>query len=315
MKKFYIKLIAFILSLILPFLMFFLYVQQFSPISTGSLMGISSMKLDLVNEIDQEKIVLVGGSNVVYNLSAQEISQEFDMPVFNMGTTAYLGLDFFISQIKTYAKSGDIIVLSLENSVYSGIVDYQTVWQAIENHENMYDIIPLSYMPDLVLSYYHYAQFKLAIHSGSGEIDTKQEGYISASFDEYGDYTQEHSENIQTVLYNQEDTFFISEDTVERSVLNELNSLKRWADERGVRIYLTYAPFNQLAIENTNLEDIKDFENYLIENCSIPWIGSYEEGIMDENLFYNSNNHLNSQGKEIRTQDFINDVYELNILN
>ncbi len=313
MKKFYLKLAIFILCLTLPFLIFFVYVQSFVATSTGSLMGVSSMKLDLVSEIKEEKMVLVGGSNVVYNLSAEEISKQFDISVFNMGTTAYLGLDFFVSQIKTYANSGDIIVLSLENSVYSNIVDYQTVWQAIENHDNMYEIIPFSYIPHLILNYYHYAKGKLFIHDSDMEIDTKQAGYSSANFNEYGDYIIEHPENILTDLYTKGDTYVINEDIVERSVLNELNSLKKWADERDVKIYLTYAPFNRLAVENENLQDIKHFEEYLIEHCNIPWIGSYEEGMMHESLFYNSNNHLNSNGKKIRTEDFIKDVQALNI--
>ncbi len=314
MKKFYLKLTIFALCLILPFFIAFLYVQSFAATSTGSLMGVSSMKLDLVSAINEEKIVLVGGSNVVYNLTAEDISKEFDMPVFNMGTTAYLGLDFFVTQIKSYAKPGDLIVLSLENSVYSNIVDYQTVWQAIENHENMYKIIPFSYMPQLILNYYHYAQGKLFIHEEYAEIDTKEHGYISAGFNEYGDYTIEHTENILTDLYNKGDTYFINEEIVESSVLNELNSLKRWADTKDIKIYLTYAPFNALAVENENLQDIEDFENYLTQNCSIPWIGSYREGMMDESLFFNSNNHLNSNGKKIRTEDFIKDLHELNIL-
>ncbi len=313
MKKFFLKLFAFALSLMLPFVFYFVYMQSFPAVSTTSLMGISSEKLTLVQNIDKEKIVVVGGSNVAYNIAAQQLSEAFSMPAFNMGTTAYLGLDFFITQLKSYANPGDIVILSLENSVYTDAVDYQTVWMAIENHENMTAVTPVSYIPDLTLGYYQYAQLKQEIIQNGAHPLSAQEGYYAAGFNEYGDYAQPYPDNILQHLYNTQDTWRIDETILEPSVLAQLNRLQTWATRNNVHLYLTYAPFNRLALETnandtTGMQGVLAFETLIQEQCTIPWLGSYSESIMEAELFFDSNNHLNEQGRDIRTAALIQDL-------
>ncbi len=319
MKKFYIKLLIFTLLLVLPFSIYFLYVQSLLPVSTGSFMGANSLKFEYVSEIEEEKIVVVGGSNVAYNISAEQLTQTLNKPSFNMGTTAYLGFDFFSTQIKNYANEGDIIILSLEPSVFSDIIDYQTVWYAIENHENMYQNIPLSYLPHLILGYYQYSDFKIGVNSTGEDIATKEEGYLKRGFNEYGDLLDElHPDNILENLYNTQDTKEINTDILSNNIISRLNSLNSWAKKNGVQLFLTYAPFNELALiddgsENSGMAGVLSLQSYLEKNCDIPWLGEYSEGIMDAELFFDSNNHLNSTGKEIRTQDLINDMKEYGI--
>ncbi len=319
MKKFIIKLFVFLLALILPFYLYFLHIQSMPAMFMGSLMGVNSMKLESAGNITSPKIIVTGGSNVVYNISAKALSQEFNMPAYNMGTTAYLGFDFFAKQVMDYANEGDIIILSLENSVYLNVVDYQTVWFAIENHENMQSVIPISYMPNLILNFYNYAQTKIGIVENSTNFETKQEAYTNAGFDEYGDYILEYPDNILQSLYNTQDEHILSEDIFNDYIIFRLNLLNAWADINGVELYLTYSPLNELAIkpnsENTTIyEDALLAQKYILEKCDIPWIGDYSENIMPAELFFNSNNHLNSNGRDIRTQDLINDIRKMNIL-
>ncbi len=313
MKKFLFKLSAFILALVLPFLAYFAYMQSLGPVSTSSLMGISSKKLDLVSDISGEKIVVVGGSNVVYNISAQQLSDAFDMPVFNMGTTAYLGLDFFITQLKNYASSGDIIILSLESSMYLHAIDYRTVWMAVENHQNMQSVIPTPYIPHLILNYSHYAQTKTEILQRGEPLLSKDEGYSKAGFDTFGDYTLPYPENILDDMFNTHDTMYIHTGILSNDVLTQLNDLHIWAQNSDIQLFLTYAPFNKLALLPADdpqlaMQNVYSFEEHITQSCTIPWIGSYSEAIMDAELFYDSNNHLNSNGRNIRTADLISDL-------
>ncbi len=316
MKKFFVKFIVFTVLLILPFTIIFLIIQSLPPVSTGSFMGVSSKKLELVSEIEEEKIVIVGGSNVVYNINAEDISNALDMPSFNMGTTAYLGFDFFKEQIKEYANEGDIIILSLEPSVLKNVIDYNVVWYAIENHKNMYSIIPTSYIPNLLNAYSTYAQFKINTLSSDEIISNTEDGYKEKGFNSYGDLTDYYPENILDNLYNINDTTQFNSNTLSDYILKELNDLKKWTDKNNIELYLTYAPFNELALEQTQydatgMQGVYELENYFNENCDIPWLSSLSEGIMPAELFYDSNNHLNSIGKDIRTQDLIDDLLKI----
>ncbi len=315
MKNFLFKLLIYAVVLILPFAIYFGYNQQLDAIYTGSLMGITSRKLELVSAIEGEKIVVLGGSNVIYSVSAKTMSEQLDMPVFNMGTTAYLGLPFFLSESKQYLKSGDTVVLSLENAVYMAAIDYQVVLMALENHSNVWQGVPLTYMPQLITSYIPYTLVKTNDAKNSN-VANKHEQYINAGFDDFGDSTAVYEENILENLYNYQDTMQIGEHLVDNSTINQLNSFKRWADNNGVNVYLTYAPFNNLAVipnENgtSTQQNADEMQNYIQQNCDIPWLGTISDGIMHEDIFYNTNNHLNEQGKVLRTQQLIDELKQV----
>ncbi len=312
MKKFLFKLLLYVIALVLPFALYFAYNQQLKPIYTGSLMGITSQKLELLSKIEGEKIVVLGGSNVIYSVSAKTMSEELGVPVFNMGTTAYLGLPFFLSETKPYLNSGDTVVLSLENAVYSGAVDYKVVWMALENHENVWNGVPYVYLPQLITSYIPFTATK-AVDTQTTIVLSKQEEYTNAGFDEFGDTIIVNEENILDNLYNVQDTTYIGPHLVQSSIIKQLNSFYNWAIKNNVNVYLTYAPFNNLAVlqaedGTTITQNAQEMQNYIQQNCNIPWLGTISDGIMHEDLFYNTNNHLNEPGKIIRTQQLIDEL-------
>ncbi len=329
MKKFVVKLIIFAFVLALPFWAYFAYNQRLPDIYTASFMGVTSKKLELLSEIDGEKVVVTGGSNLIYGLSCEEVSNAIGKPVFNMGTTAYLGLPFFISELKPHLNSGDTVVLSLEYSVLRGEIDYNTVLMALESHDNVWQGFPLSYAPDVARSYLQYIDDKrvdlstLYTDANSGEyvnIEQKDEAYYNANFNDFGDNTTLREGNILENLYNTQDIWHLDESIVSSDVLKELNSFKKWADRNGVAVYMTYATFNRLALggtqsDETGMDGALELEQYLTENCDIPWLGTFTEGIMHEDYFSDTNNHLNSEGKKLRTEDFINDYISVVLSN
>ncbi len=318
MKKFILKLAAFAFLLALPFGTFFAVHQTLPNIYTGSFMGVTSQKLDLLSKTEGEKIVIAGGSNLIYGISCEQITQQLNVPTFNMGTTAYLGLPFFISEIKPHLKSGDTVVLSLEYSVLSGQTDYNTVLMALESHANVWQNVPYDYLVSIARTYGDFVNDKKAeikeTHTKDGgkytNLKTKQEAYYEAGFNDYGDRHNTYDTNILENLYNTQDTWTLSAHTVTDDVLNELNAFKKWADKNDVDVYMTYATFNSLALrggedDETGMSGAIELEEYLKLNCDIPWLGSFTDGIMGEEYFSDTNNHLNSVGKDIRTQDFI----------
>ena len=60
------------------------------------------------------KIILAGGSNVLYGMRAEDIERELHVPSVNYGTHAALPLDYLIDRWKSALDPGDLLVLSLE---------------------------------------------------------------------------------------------------------------------------------------------------------------------------------------------------------
>lgn len=65
------------------------------------------------------KIIIVGGSSVLYGINSELVTNITDYPVVNFGTHALLPLEFHYYKIKEYMKTGDIIVLPLEFRYYA----------------------------------------------------------------------------------------------------------------------------------------------------------------------------------------------------
>src|SRR5207248_522474 len=64
------------------------------------------------------KIIVVGGSSVLFSVRAEQIERETGTRAVNMGTGAALGLPYILYTSQQVAEPGDLIVLSLEYELY-----------------------------------------------------------------------------------------------------------------------------------------------------------------------------------------------------
>jgi hypothetical protein len=75
-------------------------------------------KDEVLREAGGNRIVLYGGSGVLYSVRAQTLGARFDRPVVNMGLHAGLGLDYLLYRARRELRPNDIAVLFLEYSHY-----------------------------------------------------------------------------------------------------------------------------------------------------------------------------------------------------
>lgn len=74
-------------------------------------------KTKLYQNISEPAIVLVGGSNLLYGVDTQLMSNSLNKPVFNFGLGASIGIKMMLELTEVALKPGDIVVLSLENEL------------------------------------------------------------------------------------------------------------------------------------------------------------------------------------------------------
>lgn len=75
-------------------------------------------KTPLAKKTASPKIVLVGGSGTLFSLRAASISKRTEMPVFNYGTHAGVGLRYMVHKCREVIWEGDIVVLIPEYQLY-----------------------------------------------------------------------------------------------------------------------------------------------------------------------------------------------------
>lgn len=75
---------------------------------------IYNQKSLIVQRTPEPRIILIGGSNVLYGIDSEALKAKMGMSVINMGLTADLGLRFMIEFSKDYLKPGDVVVFSPE---------------------------------------------------------------------------------------------------------------------------------------------------------------------------------------------------------
>ena len=303
MKKFLVKVCLYLALLAAPFAAFFGYVQSLPAVAQKSLMGGVWHKQQLLQTVQSPKIVIVGGSSAPYAVISEKMQQAFDMPCVNLGATAYLGIEFYLSQMKGNLSAGDIVILAPEYSMYQDVVDYSTVWMAVENHTEVLEKLPLRYYPQMAATYYEYARYKIEQNKTHAQTEAYETQYAAAGYGYWGDITIERS-NILEKKYNTQDIWTVDDQIANPQVIKRLNHFYDYAKKQGAQVYLTFAPFNRLALEN-EISGVRQLQDRLMAECKIPWLGSLTEGILPEELFYDSNNHLNSRGAKLRTEQLV----------
>ncbi|NCC06563.1 MAG: hypothetical protein EOM30_00635 [Clostridia bacterium] len=309
MKRFFVKFSVFALALLLPFAAYFAYVQA-QPASFGkSLMGGAQHKLEVLASTKSPKIVIIGGSGAPYAVISEDVQNALGMPCINLGTTAYLGLEFYFAQLKGNLGDGDIVIIAPEYSMYENGIDYETVWMAAENRASVIKKLPLSYVPNMLTSFSRYAKSKLgALKTDGASPLTYDEQYTAAGYGYWGDITFDRDCILESG-YNTQDTRTVTADIVTDEVINQLNAVAAYAGKCGAEVYLTYATFDRLALID-GIDGVNALEARLEAECDIKWLGNLSDGVMDEKYFYNTNNHLNSEGAKVRTAALISDLNE-----
>jgi hypothetical protein len=77
------------------------------------------MKRNIAKEIgNQKKIVIAGGSSVLFGVDTNEVGRVLGLPAINFGLMAGLSLDTVFHEINGVVNNGDILVLALEPDYY-----------------------------------------------------------------------------------------------------------------------------------------------------------------------------------------------------
>ncbi|MBA3925819.1 hypothetical protein [Listeria rustica] len=76
-------------------------------------------KTAMLASCTKKKIVVLGGSSVLYGFNTNEIQQRLRQPTFNVGVNVGLGFRYLLDNIEPHLKPGDQVLLPLEFNQYT----------------------------------------------------------------------------------------------------------------------------------------------------------------------------------------------------
>lgn len=313
-KRFFVRLICFFLALLAIPVGYFAAVQSLPAMFRGSLMGSVCVKQQLVQDTPGERILVVGGSSVPYSIRCEQVAEAAGMPCIALGATAYLGLEYYLALIDDELHPGDIVILAPEFAMLQNAVSYSTTWMAVENSPSLLAALPVSYWPGIVSSYYTYSRQKLDLLRQKGApTATAQEQYAAFGFGPWGDIVTER-ESILESGYDKNNILTLDDSSLSDDVVKAVRRFAQKAQKAGATVVLTWAPFDTLAYTGT-AQQLEEFQAQLESRTGLAYVGSLTDCMLPAELFYDSNNHLTSEGAELRTRMLLDDLAESGVLS
>ncbi len=268
---------------------------------------LNTLKSTYAQSIKIPKLLFVSGSNTLYGVSCQMITQETDIPCVNTALTQELGLDYILTHARRLAKPGDTIILPLEYQLY--LADRTPSELSID--------YVLAYDPD----YLQFADLFTKINYIGGVslprltagILAKVTGKIPRSgsyenrINQNGDITDnDRLTEKEYRLIERFQPFNLNEYQLRSYAQKTIGEFMQWCDRHQVRAIATwpstvYFEEYQQPGAQAFFESIKN----LYQTLNVPILGTPEEFMYEKSLFFNSVYHLSDRGRTQRTRQIM----------
>lgn len=309
MKKFIIKLGCFLLVLsviCLAFAVFDVLVikNQYSQSYTSAL----NDKLERLKSIEENKIILVGDSNLAFGINSEMIEKELGMPVVNMGLHGSIGDAYYEELVKPYIKKGDIVIIAPGVFKMEGFFDDKSlVIMTLEKNSELWEAVPTEEKWELILAYPYYAYSCLTKWiSGTGN-QVAATSYSRDAFNEYGDVVKRPAEygKTQQELFGNKKT--VSTPKYNAAFFDRINAYQEFVTAKGAVLLMTTYPVVDYQ-DPLGVKKFETFETVLRENLNCPIISRYEDYFFAKEYFYDTGRHLTQEGADLRTAQLIQDL-------
>jgi len=261
------------------------------------------------------KIVLTGGSNVLYGLDAAALERQLGVPCVNYGTHAAMPLDYMLDRWKRVVSPGDLLVISPEwaylkrdtgemNDVFTGYMladDPAYFWKL--SWSDQVQILLTSSFRRLMMPVF--ASFR----ENQREQDARRELISRCYLDENGDYIAnlpERSDTKGLAKLLEQNTLFstrrFEKAGFETAYWRQLGKFANGMKRRGILV--VDASPSLLAIPDIRAGKFDKFFSATEAHyraLGIPVLTTQEQNIYPPELMFDSIYHLNAKGRAQRT--------------
>lgn len=291
-----------------------------APVYSGSYQSTWADKYDRLRSLEGEKkLVLFSGSSARFGYDSAALEAAF--PAYkaaNMGVFAYTNALPLLDLVDDFLEEGDILLLSPE---FDAAKRQFCTTNALD--DAFFSLMEADY--DLVsrLDLRNYSAVLSSLGSYlkiSSGMTARSYALSPADFDEDGDPTDTPSYNAQGdyILYRPDATddqpvyglgVEYTVDAFPQNYLDAANAAWTPLVRRGIHVYLTYSPRNQLAVSaDTTPESIAELDAHLRRGLAVPVISPLAQSLLPGWYFYGTDNHLSTNGVALRTEQVVADL-------
>jgi len=261
-----------------------------------------------LSSIKEEKIVLIGGSNLAFGLDSAKLQEYVGMPVVNYGLYATIGTKAMLDMSRSYIGKGDIVVICPETDkqTYSLYYNAHSMWQALDCDLSMLKDVGFSNLGKLIAVLPEFASEKRDFIRKNTK-PAPSGIYAEASFNEYGDISVDRPYNEMPTNYDTSMPVSLNTDLLDKEFIDYINKYATECKLKGAKVYFSFSPINADSIVSTN-EEKTAFYQALGEELNFPLLSDIDDYILDSAYFYDTNFHLNSCGALQRTSILADDL-------
>ncbi|GAB4537123.1 MAG: hypothetical protein Tsb0014_25560 [Pleurocapsa sp.] len=279
-------------------------------------------KHKLAKENDSPKILLAGGSNIAFGLSAEQIEQNLNLKAVNLGLNVGLSISFILEEAKSLAQAGDVIVLSIEPGMFPGSAKLDRprsdlVFKLAMTHPQYLNIYLTNYKVLLDQGYQgiggmFFTGMKDTLMSVLGKPIYTEKIYNRNSFSDRGDLNAHCGlpRNLTQTKFTGTSAYGAIWTSEHDERIKQIQSFSEELENRGVAVYYTFAP-----IPATNWKSSSAIANIIKEKLNniktIQLLDSPATQVYSDDIFYDTENHLNCEGRTQRTSLVIRNLKSL----
>lgn len=294
-----------------------------APAYSGNYFDTFQDKYDrLLSLKDKKKIVLFSGSSTRFGYDSEMIDRAFpDYEVVNMGVFAYSPALPQLELIRSCMKEGDVLLDSPEFDAanrqfcYQKELDYAT-FAMMESDYDVFAQLDLREYKQIFTAFTAYQDARADMERKNydvcaSEYDEDGNEVEEPSYNEYGDYVvYRPNSTSEKPIYGLPVNYTVNaypKDTYIDSINTEF---QRFLDQ-GIKVYFTYSPRNKYALsEDSTQEERIRLHEYFKSQLHIPVISELEDSLYTGIYLYGTDNHLSTEGAQIRTERVIRDLKE-----
>ena len=290
-----------------------------NPVYAGTYFSAFPDKCERLFSIKGKKIVLFSGSSGRYGYDSAAIDralEEYD--VVNMGTYAYTNAKPQLDIVLQAMREGDVLVEAPEFDASS-----QQFCETSELDQFFFSLTETDYKLIELLDLRRYTGVFDALNDylyEHGRAEERDYSCLASQYDddgnrssyptynEYGDYIIErpNSENDEMHRIIPAD---YTTDNITPQRLQTLDKELACFTEKGVDVVFTYAPRNRSSLtEGSTKQRMDETEKLIQGTLSVPVISEMEDYFYSGIYFYEIDNHLSTEGAQMRTAQLIGDL-------
>lgn len=251
------------------------------------------------------KLVLAGGSNIMFGLDSQVLQDSLQLPVVNLGLGGALGLSFFLNEAKQSIRKGDFVLISVEYFLDKGDYEAQLFTASLFPPALQY-IDYQSFIDSLTVNWnYRLGRIRNlillpSVPPKSNSIADTNSVYFRKAFNSLGDIIS----HLNNPTPAQLDDRTIMNKTDYSEGIKKLNDFANFARRKGVRVFFSYPSYCESEYKKNSLA-LQALDKQMRQQLAIEFLETPEQQVYPDSLFFDTVYHLNNNGRTLRTQKVI----------